>query len=178
GGGGVHGGGGHIASAALLWADFLERRPGRGSPGGTVSAGGGAEFTRQSRNADRRHRTFVPVDVARRAGSGFGRVDSPGCRQAVASPRGISRRRSAPGKASIAPAIERPARSAFARPLSSEGDGDDAGRGGRAAARPRAYGESDRLELLRDGRRIRLRGQPLRGLVEDGRTQPASGGSR
>ena len=65
---------------------------------------------------------------------------------------------------------------ARARPLPSEGVRRDAcGRRG-AEADSRPAGGSDRVELLRDGRQLRLRGGALRRIDEDGRAVAAAGG--
>ena len=65
-----------------------------------------------------------------------------------------------------------------ARPLPPEGVRRDAGGRARAQARARPGGGDDRVELLRHGGRLRLRGGALRRVDEDGRERAAAEGAR
>ena len=104
-------------------------------------------------------------------------------RQRRASPRGallleeflVAEQPRAP-RAAAAP--DAAARGAAARPLPPEGVRRD-GRGRRLLRLvPELEVRADRVQLLRHGRRVRLRGRAPRGLDADGRARPAAGGAR
>ncbi|CAA9550023.1 MAG: Fe-S protein, homolog of lactate dehydrogenase SO1521, partial [uncultured Thermomicrobiales bacterium] len=168
--------GGRRGAAGLLRAaDALQGAGQRRAEGGAPERRA-ARAAREAGNADRRHRAELHPDAARRVprppaerpGRGGGR------------PPGVHGRR-VPGQARRGGgsgdrlAGRRRAVGALPRPLPPEGP--DRGRtepGGAAGGGLRA--DRDRGGLLRDGRLVRLRGQPLRGLAADRRGPPLPGG--
>ena len=160
-------------AAAVLRPDVPGRRARRRSQARGAPHGRG---TRAARGARRRHRrpgAVLPADAARRvprAGVGRVRADAGGPDVPV---RGVPRARVArrQARASARPAAG-DARAA-ARPLPPEGVRCGGARAGRPEAGPRAGGRAGRVELLRHGGQLRLRGVALRRLDADGRAVAA-----
>ena len=103
-----------------------------------------------------------------RAGSG---------RCAIHAVRGDHRRRRRTRESGPAPSPPCKEARTPARSLPSEGVRRHAGAREHAAARARAGSRDHRVELLRHGRRLRLRGGAPRGLDGDGRAEPPAGDS-
>ena len=157
------------ATPAVLRSDVPRRGSRRGGEtrNGTHAPGAGA--ARGTRRAHRRARAFVPAHVPRR-GPGA-RVGAGGERGAIPPVRGARRRRRRAGGSEHDPSLPCRQARAPARPLPPEGIRRHAGARDHAAARARAGRRDRRDELLRHGRRIRLRGGALRHLDGDGRAE-------
>jgi FAD/FMN-containing dehydrogenase/ferredoxin len=155
--------------APVLWPLVpLGRVGGRGAARGAAyprgaQAGGPAGL------GDRRPRARLHAYLARRAAGPAARRGEPRPGLPGPAPRGVpgnGGRGRAPG---LAPQADRRQAGAAARPLSSEGVRADGRRRARTGLDSRARGGDRRIELLRHGRRLRLRGRALRALARDGR---------
>ena len=163
---------------AVLRPHLPARRPGRRGPARGARTLAALAPLRRGRRARGRAGAVVPAHLARRVHRAAAGQRERCARRARAAVRGVPVARA--GRRPVAPAaaLEWAAPRAGAWPLPSEGVRRDGAPSRAASAWSRPHGRDDRVELLRHGRRIRLRGRAPRDLYAHGRTLAAAGRAR
>ena len=123
------------------------------------------------RHPDRRPRTLLSADPARRVSGAAPRSRDHGAGCPSSALRGIRRYRARGRKVHADPGADAGQDGPAARPLPSEGVWHHRRRGQGIAADPRSDGRDLRFDLLRHGRLVRLRGRTSRNVAEDRRTR-------